>query len=98
MAVKNGRLYRYDKPSDSFRLELDLRDNHPGISLYSICFHGSEAVALGTSEGVLFLTKSGNETRYVTDRIVKAIAVKGGGIILAGNRQRNIHAGERPCA
>lgn len=78
MAVKNGRLYRYDKPSDSFRLELDLRDNHPGISLYSICFHGSEAVALGTSEGVLFLTKSGNETRYVTDRIVKAIAVKGG--------------------
>ena len=76
MAVKNGRLYRYDKPSDSFRLEIDLRDSHPGISLYSICFPGSEAVALGTSEGALFLTKSGNEMRYVTDRIVKAITAK----------------------
>lgn len=77
MVVKNGRLYRYDKESDSFRLEIDLRESHPGMSLYSICFPGHETVALGTSEGALFLTKSGEETGYVTDRIVKAIAVKG---------------------
>lgn len=77
VAVKNGRFYRYDKPSDSFRLEIDLRNHHPGISLYSICFPGRGTVALGTSEGVLFLTKSGEETWYITDRIVKAIAVRG---------------------
>lgn len=77
MAVKNGRLYRYDKGLDSFHLEMDLRKNHPGISLYSICFPGSGTVALGTSEGIIFLTEGGEEARYVTDRIVKAIAVKG---------------------
>lgn len=77
MAVKNGRLYRYDKGSDSFRLEIDLRENHPGISLYSICFPGHGTVVLGTSEGALSLTKGGEETGCVTDRIVKAIAVKG---------------------
>lgn len=77
MAVKNGMLYRYDKDTDSFRLEIDLRESHPGISLYSICFPGHGTVALGTSEGALILTKDGGETRYVTDRIVKAIAVKG---------------------
>lgn len=54
MAVKNGRLYRYDKCLDSFHLEMDLRKNHPGISLYSICFPGSGTVALGTSEGIIF--------------------------------------------
>lgn len=77
MAVKNGRLYRYYKGLDSFHLEMDLRKNHPGISLYSICFPGSGTVALGTSEGIIFLTEGGEEARYVTDRIVKAIAVKG---------------------
>ena len=77
MAVKNGRLYRYDKPSDSFRLEFDLRERHPEISLYSICFPGNGTVVLGTSEGALFLSKDGDETEVVTDRIVKAIAVKG---------------------
>ena len=77
MAVKNGMLYRYDKDTDSFRLEIDLRESHSGISLYSICFPGHGIVALGTSEGALILTKDGGETRFVADRIVKAIAVKG---------------------
>ncbi len=77
MVVKNGRLYRYDKPSDSFRLEIDLREGHPGISLYSICFPGHGTVALGTSEGTVFLTENGKETWHLTDRIVKTIAIKG---------------------
>ncbi len=75
IAVKNGRLYRYDKDTDSFSLEIDLRESHSGISLYSICFPGHGIVALGTSEGALFLKENGEETWYITDRIIKAVAV-----------------------
>ncbi len=77
VAVKNGRLYRYDKGSDSFRLEVDLSSNHPGIALFSICFPEQGTVALGTSEGVFFLTEGGDESRYASEKMVKSIAAKG---------------------
>ena len=38
MMVKNGKLYRYDKDSDEFYLVIDIRETHPDILLYSLCF------------------------------------------------------------
>lgn len=73
MMVKNGKLYRYDKDSDEFYLVIDIRETHPDILLYSLCFLSDGGMALGTSQGVLFISENGDESGFLSERIVKSV-------------------------
>ncbi|WP_418696817.1 hybrid sensor histidine kinase/response regulator transcription factor [Bacteroides sp.] len=52
VALKNGKVYAYDRQTDSFRLRVDLSKSLPSTALYNILFDAGNHLWLCTSDGI----------------------------------------------
>ena len=84
VALKNGKIYAYDRQADTFSLRINLSEHLSGPVLYNILFDGDNHLWLCMSDGIYSWDGTGLALAGLEGQCVNCVAGAGGGSFFAG--------------